>query len=59
MIDYKLKLFLTVISSVLFSLILIMLALVLPIGSAKHNISKSNESQTKFQKMSEGMKQGF
>ena len=59
MIDYKLKLVLTVLSSVLFSLILIMLALVLPTGSSQGGTIKRDAPQTKFQKLSEGMKKGF
>ena len=59
MIDYKLKLVLTILSSVLFSLILIMLALILPTGPSKQDISKKSTPQTEFQKMSKGMKEGF
>jgi len=59
MIDFKLKLVLTVLSSVLFSLIFIMLALVLPTGSSKDNSIEKEAPQTQFQKMSKGMREGF
>ncbi len=59
MIDFKLKLILTILASLLFSLIFIMLALVLPTESSKHIQQEREAPQTKFEKMSEGMRQGF
>jgi len=59
MLDFKLKLMLTVLSSLLFSLIFIMLALVLPAGPSYQAVEKENLPQTQFQKMSKGMKDGF
>ena len=59
MIDFKLKLILTILSSILFSLIFIMLALVLPTGSNKSGTIKKEAPQTKFQKMSKSMHEGF
>jgi len=58
MSDFKLKLLLTILSSLLFSLIFIMLALVLPTSNT--NYAESEEApQTEFQKMSKGMREGF
>jgi len=57
-IDFKLKLVLTILSSVLFSLIFIMLALVLPTGSG-YNSASYKTPETQFQKMSKGMREGF
>lgn len=59
MSDFKLKLLLTVLSSVLFSLILIMLALVLPVNDNGQNSAQNERPQTEFQKMSKGMREGF
>ena len=59
MIDFKLKLVLTILSSVLFSLIFIMLALVLPTGKGSWANEKRESPQTEFQKMSKGMREGF
>jgi len=59
MIDFKLKLILTILSSVLFSLIFIMLALVLPTGTSKSSPVEQEHPQTEFQKMSKGMREGF
>ena len=59
MIDFKLKLVLTVLSSVLFSLIFILLALVLPTGSGSNYDPSKNSTETEFQKMSKGMREGF
>lgn len=59
MIDFKLKLVLTILSSVLFSLIFIMLALVLPTGSSSQGGTKKDAPETRFQKMSKGMREGF
>ncbi len=59
MIDFKLKLILTILSSLLFSLIFIMLALVLPTGSS-HSVGTQKEAaQTEFEKMSKGIREGF
>jgi hypothetical protein len=56
--DFKLKMILTVLSAVLFSLIFIMLSLVLPTGSS--NGKKAEDlPETEFQKMSKGMREGF
>jgi len=56
--DFKLKMILTVLSAVLFSLIFIMLSLVLPTGSS--NGKKVEDApETQFQKMSKGMREGF
>lgn len=59
MSDFKLKLLLTVLSSMLFSLILIMLALVLPLNNYDENSAQNERPQTDFQKMSKGMREGF
>lgn len=59
MIDFKLKLILTILSSILFSLIFIILALVLPTGSNESGTIKKKATQTKFQKMSKGIREGF
>lgn len=59
MIDFKLKLVLTVLSSILFSLIFIMLALVLPTGPSKQDSAKKSTAETRFQKMSKGIREGF
>lgn len=59
MIDYKLKLVLTILSSVLFSLIFIMLALVLPVGNYYEADDKKDVPETSFQKMSKSMREGF
>ncbi|MBE0497791.1 MAG: hypothetical protein IBX43_00950 [Campylobacterales bacterium] len=59
MSDFKLKLLLTILSSMLFSLILIMLALVLPINNSNDNTAERAKPQTEFQKMSKGMREGF
>ncbi|HIC44937.1 MAG TPA: hypothetical protein EYO73_11880 [Sulfurimonas sp.] len=59
MIDFKLKLVLTVLSSVLFSLIFILLALVLPTTNRHQMSDDKDQPQTKFQKMSKGMREGF
>jgi len=59
MIDFKLKLVLTVLSSMLFSLVFILLALVLPTGSSNYDTSSTNSPETQFQKMSKGMREGF
>lgn len=58
MIDFKLKLVLTVLSSFLFSLIFILLALVLPTGNSYQD-NKKDLPQTEFEKMSQGMREGF
>ncbi len=56
--DFKLKMILTVLSALLFSLIFIMLSLVLPTGSS--DVKKVEDMpETKFQKMSKGMREGF
>ncbi len=58
MSDFKLKLLLTLLSAVLFSLIFVILALVLPTNTTKY--AESEEApQTEFQKMSKGMREGF
>ena len=59
MIDFKLKLVLTILSSVLFSLIFIMLALVLPTSDSRESTSKKDAPETSFQKMSKSMREGF
>jgi len=59
MIDFKLKLILTVLSSFLFSLIFILLALVLPTSTSYQDNSKNNLPETEFEKMSKGMREGF
>jgi len=59
MIDFKLKLVLTILSSVLFALIFIMLALVLPTGKGSWQSDKRDAPQSEFQKMSKGMREGF
>ena len=59
MVDFKLKLILTILSSLLFSLVFIMLALVLPTGTSKHVAVEKEAPQTQFQKMSKGMREGF
>lgn len=59
MIDFKLKLILTILSSILFSLIFIMLALVLPTDSSNYSTANKEAPQTQFQKMSHGMRKGF
>ena len=56
--DFKLKMILTVLSAVLFSLIFIMLSLVLPTGSSNGQ-KVEDMPQTQFQKMSKGMREGF
>lgn len=58
MSDFKLKLLLTVLSSLLFSLIFIILALVLPTNNSDY-ASHENHPQTEFEKMSESMRKGF
>jgi len=59
MIDFKLKLIITILSSVLFSLIFIMLSLVLPTSSSKNSAEEKKAPETRFQKMSKGMREGF
>jgi len=59
MIDFKLKLVLTVLSSVLFALIFIMLALVLPTGKGSSYAKQEKAAETQFDKMSKGMREGF
>lgn len=59
MSDFKLKLLLTILSSMLFSLIFIMLALVLPVNNANDNTAERAKPQTEFQKMSKGIREGF
>lgn len=58
MSDFKLKLLLTVLSSLLFSLIFIMLALVLPTNTSNY-ADHEQAAETEFQKMSKGMREGF
>ena len=58
MSDFKLKLLLTILSSLLFSLIFIMLALVLPTNNSDY-ADNEKAPQTEFQKMSKGMREGF
>lgn len=58
MSDFQLKVILTSLSAVLFSLIFILLALVLPTGS-KYTKAEKEAPQTKFQKMSKAMREGF
>jgi len=58
LIDFKLKLVLTILSSVLFALIFIMLALVLPTSSSRESTGHGN-AETEFQKMSKGIREGF
>lgn len=57
--DFKLKMILTVLSAVLFSLVFIMLSLVLPTSSSKYSDQEHEAPQTEFQKMSKGMREGF
>jgi len=59
MIDFKLKLVLTILSSVLFALIFIMLALVLPTGKSSSASTQQDLPETQFEKMSKGMREGF
>ncbi len=59
MSDFKLKLLLTLLSAVLFSLIFVILALVLPTNSSKYADNEHEAPQTEFQKMSKGMREGF
>ncbi len=59
MSDFKLKLLLTILSAMLFSLIFIMLALVLPVNNANNSTAERAKPQTEFQKMSKGMREGF
>lgn len=56
--DFKLKMILTVLSALLFSLIFIMLSLVLPTSSS-HEKKTEDVPETQFQKMSKGMREGF
>lgn len=56
--DFKLKMILTILSAVLFSLIFIMLSLVLPTGSSNGRMAE-DAPETQFQKMSKGMREGF
>lgn len=56
--DFKLKMILTVLSALLFSLIFIMLSLVLPTSSSDGEKAKEIP-ETEFQKMSKGMREGF
>lgn len=56
--DFKLKMILTVLSALLFSLIFIMLSLVLPTSSS-HEKKAEDLPETQFQKMSKGMREGF
>ena len=58
MSDFKLKLLLTVLSSLLFSLIFIMLALVLPTSDSDY-ASHEAHPETEFEKMSKSMRKGF
>ena len=58
MSDFKLKLLLTVLSSLLFSLVFIMLALVLPTSTSDYADNKK-APETEFQRMSKGMREGF
>ena len=58
MSDFKLKLLLTVLSSLVFSLIFVILALVLPTHDTKYEISEE-VPQTEFERMSKGMREGF
>ena len=56
--DYRLKQILVALAAMIFSLIFILLALVLPIS--KHSYVKEDKKpQSKFDKFSEGMKKGF
>lgn len=57
--NFQLKVILTSISAVLFSLILILLALVLPTGDSKNGMVEKDVPETEFQKMSKGMREGF
>ena len=59
MADFKLKLVLTILSSVLFALLFIMLALVLPTGKSSSYSKQQDAPETEFQKMSKGMREGF
>lgn len=59
MSDFKLKLLLTILSSMLFSLIFIMLALVLPVKDSDDNGIKKERPQTEFERMSKGIREGF
>jgi hypothetical protein len=56
--DFKLKMVLTVLSALLFSLIFIMLSLVLPTSSSNGK-QVEDVPETQFQKMSKGMREGF
>ncbi len=58
MSDFQLKAMLTSLSAVLFSLIFILLALVLPTNTKKAK-SETKLPQTEFQKMSKGIREGF
>ena len=56
--DFQLKVMLTSLSAILFSLVFILLALVLPTKNSSSQIEKK-APQTKFQKMSKGIREGF
>ncbi len=58
MSDFKLKLLLTILSSLLFSLIFVILALVLPTNDTEY-ADHEKHPETEFQKMSKGMREGF
>ena len=56
--DYKLKVILTILSAVIFSLIFILLAFVVPVKKKDEVVYKKPESaKTKIQKISEGAQQ--
>jgi len=57
--DFQLKVLLTSLSAVVFSLIFVMLALVLPVGSSKSKNLDADPTDTRFEKMSQSMKDGF
>jgi len=59
MSDFKLKLLLTILSALLFSLIFVMLALVLPTNNTKYADTEHETPQTEFEKFSKGMREGF
>ena len=59
MVDFKLKLVLTILSSVLFALMFILLALVLPTGKGNGHDKYQDAPETELQKMSKGMREGF
>lgn len=59
MSDFKLKLVLTILASMLFSLVFIMLALVLPVKDSGDNGFKKEKPQTEFERMSKGIREGF